>query len=685
MNLIEVQDNLKNLSDQQLAQEMQMPSGNAPQYLVLSELQRRQDMRKRFQSAQAKAPATTVAEDALAGAGVPQGGIAQMARSMAPQSSIAQNTGIGALAQPPMPSEEPQRMAGGGIVRHFAEGRTIGTLPPEVLTDPVMLAMANRMGKSVQQYFTEMDPAQAQALIQSSVNRAARDKMVGMEPGGATRDINWVPEDYVEPITPASPFDPVPVGITDPNALDFTPVNPSYVDVPPENPVFPNEPVAPEAGPLFEPAPPLYPQVPTGNPIPGQRPDDGGYYDQPPRPEPMSPMDRIRAEMEYRDRVDRTRDTMDEMAQAREQERQASLVGPAFENVGREFGAASPMDIANTAQARNEIAAGPPAPGFFDQPDETVRSFDPYQGRYVDMPTVGTQVRNIVEGVSSLPTFNPDLGDPYSRLTDAEIAALQSGEMDPAEADRLQQARIAADSAPSVPSGGGGADAGQAANVPADTAEPESPEEEQTSGGVRTPGGNIVAPADTASTTGIGALPGVGAGGSGSSGVSVPSAAPTSYEQQLIEAMGRAEKRAKQDKWMALAQAGMALMSSKEPTLMGALGEAGIAGLKDFKTARDEAENTRLGLEKSIYDIRAAQAAAAQRASGSSSRRTFLDDINTIDDLMNGMMIETTDELGNKVTRVADGYEGAYQDLQNRKLGILANNLGVGVTRVPAQ
>ena len=35
MNIIDIQDQLKNFSEDQLINEMQMPSGNAPQFLVL--------------------------------------------------------------------------------------------------------------------------------------------------------------------------------------------------------------------------------------------------------------------------------------------------------------------------------------------------------------------------------------------------------------------------------------------------------------------------------------------------------------------------------------------------------------------------------------------------------------------------------------------------------------------------
>jgi hypothetical protein len=59
MNLLSIQDTLKNASDQQLAQLMQSPDSTAPSYLVLSELRRRKEMR----SKQAEKPRGTVAED----------------------------------------------------------------------------------------------------------------------------------------------------------------------------------------------------------------------------------------------------------------------------------------------------------------------------------------------------------------------------------------------------------------------------------------------------------------------------------------------------------------------------------------------------------------------------------------------------------------------------------------------
>lgn len=66
MNILQVQDALKNASDQQLAGELQNPTGMAPSYLVLSELKRRQQMRQGSQAAQA--PQGSMAEEAASNA-----------------------------------------------------------------------------------------------------------------------------------------------------------------------------------------------------------------------------------------------------------------------------------------------------------------------------------------------------------------------------------------------------------------------------------------------------------------------------------------------------------------------------------------------------------------------------------------------------------------------------------------
>jgi hypothetical protein len=91
MNIVQLQDLLKGLPDNRLKQEMDQPSGTVPQYLVLSEIVRRDKMRT---TGMAQSPTTTVVQDVM-------------------------NQQPGPQAMPPeeMPQEQaPQGYASGGFI-----------------------------------------------------------------------------------------------------------------------------------------------------------------------------------------------------------------------------------------------------------------------------------------------------------------------------------------------------------------------------------------------------------------------------------------------------------------------------------------------------------------------------------------------------------------------------------------
>ena len=92
MNILEQEDIIKGLPDQALMQEAQMPSGQVPQYLVVSEIQRRSDMRKRYKAEQGEMPQATVKEQVV------QEGIMGAMPQMPPQMAMA----------PQMPQRMPQ-------------------------------------------------------------------------------------------------------------------------------------------------------------------------------------------------------------------------------------------------------------------------------------------------------------------------------------------------------------------------------------------------------------------------------------------------------------------------------------------------------------------------------------------------------------------------------------------------
>mgnify|MGYP003632474291 FL=1 len=97
MNIIQQQELLKDLSDQDIAGEMQRPSGNVPLYLVAGEAKRRADLRERFKAEQSGPPPTsTVQEDLLS----------NIMASQMPATGIAQG-----MPQRQMPMAPPQQMA----------------------------------------------------------------------------------------------------------------------------------------------------------------------------------------------------------------------------------------------------------------------------------------------------------------------------------------------------------------------------------------------------------------------------------------------------------------------------------------------------------------------------------------------------------------------------------------------
>lgn len=127
LNMIDTQDKLKNFSEAQLIREMQMPTGSAPQFMVLSEIERRKRMRSDAQR-QEGLMQPTVAQEAVSAAGVPQQGIAQVAQSMAPKTDMTQNTGVPSVQASKLPGQpnQPQRMADGGIMRLAPGGSMSG-------------------------------------------------------------------------------------------------------------------------------------------------------------------------------------------------------------------------------------------------------------------------------------------------------------------------------------------------------------------------------------------------------------------------------------------------------------------------------------------------------------------------------------------------------------------------------
>ncbi len=115
MNILKLQNELKGVPDNALIGYVQNPTGNVPSYLALSELQRRKDMREKYQAQQA--PQSSVADD-LQQPAAPQ---------VQPQQAMPdpQAQGVAGL---PVPDQmfSGQGMAAGGIVA-FDDGGEVAT------------------------------------------------------------------------------------------------------------------------------------------------------------------------------------------------------------------------------------------------------------------------------------------------------------------------------------------------------------------------------------------------------------------------------------------------------------------------------------------------------------------------------------------------------------------------------
>ena len=162
-NIIQQQDDLKNLSQQQLIAAMQ--SGTYPQFLVLSELNRRKRMANDQARREAVDDTKTVAQEVVNAAGVPQGGIAQLASAMNAKTDNTQNTGV-------------MQMAEGGVVKMKTAG--------SVRTDKEYIAELKRLYPEVYELYkdnyNEKDLADlARAYLEGSVSTPDKTGLEALE------------------------------------------------------------------------------------------------------------------------------------------------------------------------------------------------------------------------------------------------------------------------------------------------------------------------------------------------------------------------------------------------------------------------------------------------------------------------------------------------------------------------
>lgn len=130
MNILEIEDMVKGLPDQALQKEARQPTGQVPQFLVVSEIQRRGDMRQRFQKRQENQGTVKdqILQQGIAAMGAPQpemqalaGGPPMPPQGMPPQ-GMQQPMPPQAMPQG-MPQQPPMGMYAGGVVQMAMVGR----------------------------------------------------------------------------------------------------------------------------------------------------------------------------------------------------------------------------------------------------------------------------------------------------------------------------------------------------------------------------------------------------------------------------------------------------------------------------------------------------------------------------------------------------------------------------------
>ena len=525
MNVIQIQEALKGMPLEQLVREMQMPSGQAPQFLVLGEIARRKQMEQEFAQRQGQ-PQTTVAEDAVTAAGVPQQGIASAARAMAPKTDMAMNTA-------PTQQAPVQGMADGGYVQKMQVGGDVSKPPIQFLSDPSFITMANRQGMTVEEFWGALSPE-------------ARRQQLALY-GNARPGLSRAPYDEDRVLRSYDPeFSP---GMADLDAS--TGIAALY---------------APRLAHLA--------QARAGEAyrsVSGLGAAAYGASDTFDLPEEMrSGIARAAAEA----------------AQTTPPRGLAGLTVP-------------PYALRGEPAPRVAQLAPPSVEAVMEQFDVSAedaqaiiaRTYGPRQGGEGSSFVVTEAAPPGTE--PALSTFLPGQFAPFFGSEEEYKTALAEREAELARRAKLD-AEAAAAPAP-APAPAPGVTTGDLLAVP--------------EGGVA----ELLPPGRAPSVTSPPPPPPGGAGGAG--GIA---AAMSPFETELTNLLQQREKRAEQDKWLALAQTGLALMGSRQPTFAGALGEAGAAGLQQFQQGRAQYDKDRLELAALLENTRLARVklAAAGRGGG---------------------------------------------------------------------
>jgi hypothetical protein len=681
MNIIELQDSLKDLPDSALMREMQMPSGTAPQFLVLSELKRRKRMRDDFQRRQ-NADMKTVAEEVVTAAGAPQEGIMQVSRAMNPESSIAQNTGMDTAVQMPATQapqpEQPMMMADGGEVRYMREGSFLSRLlgfgsdernpdvgrpvEPFPANSPNPRDRSNWMAMYKDTHNLDGSPkslspdvadtegvsalsANIEDYMAPGIDMQTQDALSGAM-GSPDRDVRSGIAALAPPVAAGS-FDAITsapnidaqmgtqrIGIgTDPSIRDALPESVRNDDLrfsrgtassiaPSEGSDQIADMIAGSELSRLSGAIPLADAV---SEMSGNAPID---FD---ASTPVNTrQNRAVDTPAYQNLQDIIRERMDIADRSRASSTSDSSIAP-------------DVDLSRVVAMGSDGSVEPES-GFFDflpslrtsdEDNPMVQmvedAIDAYNAPEVRSPddVIDAQRREAANTLSGSEfSLAPDQGypfpvdvpeetspetDPYNALNILPaLTETSSGDEIVEKATEIMEERNIPLSQQMIDAGFTGGDI-DPSDLPALTVSQQAAEEA---------GVSLDAFGDEGETIDLG-----GDGGGGSSTTTSRSGANFgSIESRISQMLADREKSAEADKWMALAQAGMALMASKNPTFGGALGEAGLLGVGAMQKARQQYDDDILGLLGMQQKIQTAKAAAAKAGTSTKGLNQEIDD-----------------------------------------------------------
>jgi hypothetical protein len=517
------------------------------QFLVLGELKRRKRMRDDY-NRQQNADMKTVAEEVVTAAGAPQEGIMQMARSLNPNTNMAQDTGL-AQATPVTPTQAPQpqapqMMSSGGIMR-MASGGRFGTdieynyktfLQENNLNDtPYAQDMFARLKETMDDRYDADGPNSNPLLFGNAIG------FEGSPEGLAS--VSSQVDDFM-PIS-GSGLSEAPFELTRPeSSLSPQPLNASSWA---SDAAFTPQTSPEDAGELG------------GGSF-------GGF-------EPLS-YDALLAKARSGYRV--TESDLVALAEA----------GGLNDNQAAEINAmiADPSYIPSVDAQR-----------ISNLPRQNITLADPWA---YDPDLVGPR---IISGVGDW------LGGVFGGRTLIEQDAINA---------KREEEKAAFDSREGSPSQIAAAIADETAlrnrekaSENAGKALDAKREEETVSDATRRAADAVLQAADSMFGTDITSIGGRGASPRGAA-KTPPADTDTSTSVgssgRIAQMLEDRQKSAESDKWMALAQTGMALMASKNPTLGGALGEAGLAGIGALQQSRQGMQDFEMDMLKLQTQIDAA-------------------------------------------------------------------------------